>query len=158
MKADKVTLGCYPRDDVSWVKDGRIREGSATVSVRQADGSLKPAGEVTLGDLGVLKPDVEVGGELVIDLRARFGSAVFNRRVSFIASGDESNDVFVSAVGPGAHAEPKTGLFKRTRYSGFEFGVLVMAATTEQGTRVSSTSGPLVDHGPGDGVAAPSFS
>jgi hypothetical protein len=113
---------------------------------------------IALGDLGVLKPAVEVGGELVIELRARFESAVFNRRVSFIASGDESSDVFVSAVGPGAHAEPKTGLFKRTRYSGFEFGVLVMAATTEQGTRVSSTSGPLVDHGPGDGVAAPSFS
>jgi hypothetical protein len=65
---------------------------------------------IALGDLGVLKPAVEVGGELVIELRARFGSAAFNRRVSFIASGDESNDVFVSAVGPGAHAEPKTGL------------------------------------------------
>jgi hypothetical protein len=76
--------------------------------------------------------------------------------VTFIASGDENSDVFVSAVGPGAHAEPKAGLFKRTRYSGFEFGVLVMAATTEQGTRISGTSGPLVEHGPGDGVAAAS--
>ncbi|WP_045731285.1 hypothetical protein [Pseudarthrobacter chlorophenolicus] len=155
---DKVTLGSYPRDDVSWVKDGKIREGRAVISVRQADGTLKPSGEVNLGNFSVLRPDVEVGDELVIELRARFDSAIFERRVTFIASGDESNDVFVSAVGPGAHAEPKAGVFRRTRYSGFEFGVLVMGATTEQGTRVSSTSGPLVDHGPGDGVAAPSSS
>lgn len=154
MKVSEVTLGCYPRDDVSWVKDGKVREGLATILVRQADGTLKSAGEVTLGDLGVLRPDVEEGGEFIVELRARFESQIFDRRVTFIASGDESNDVFVSAVGPGAHAEPKAGLFKRTRYSGFEFGVLVMAATTEQGTRVSRTSGPLVEHGPGDGVAA----
>ena len=151
--ADEVTVGCYPRDDVSWVKDGKVREGSATILTRQADGTLKPAGEITLGNLSVLHPDVEVGGEFVIELRARFESEIFDRRVTFIASGDETRNVFVSAVGPGAHAEPKAGLFKRTRYSGFEFGVLVMAATTEQGTRISDTSGPLVEHGPGDGVA-----
>lgn len=144
MKVAEVTLGCYPRDDVSWVKDGKVREGRATILVRQADGTLRSAGEVTLGDLGVLRPDVEVGGEFIVELRARFESEIFDRRVTFIASGDESNDVFVSAVGPGAHAEPKAGLFKRMRYSGFEFGVLVMAATTEQGTRVSRTSGPVM--------------
>ncbi|WP_314212585.1 hypothetical protein [Pseudarthrobacter equi] len=154
MKVAEVTLGCYPRDDVSWVNDGKVREGLATMLVRQADGTLTSAGEVTLGDLGVLRPDVEVGDEFIVELRARFDSQIFDRRVTFIASGDESNDVFVSAVGPGAHAEPKAGLFKRMRYSGFEFGVLVMAATTKQGTRVSRTSGPLVEHGPGDGVAA----
>ncbi|MFC9771579.1 MULTISPECIES: hypothetical protein [unclassified Pseudarthrobacter] len=154
MKAGEVTLGCYPRDDVSWVKDGKVREGRATILVRQADGTLKHAGEVSLGDLRILRPDVEVGGEFVVELRARFESEIFDRRVTFTASGDESSDVFVSAVGPGARAEPKAGLFKRTRYSGFEFGVLVMAATTEQGTRVSRTSGPLVEHGPDDGVAA----
>ena len=80
MKVDEVTLGCYPRDDVSWVKDGKVREGRATILVRQADGTLKPAGEVTLGDLGVLHPDVEVGGEFVIELRARFESEIFDRR------------------------------------------------------------------------------
>ncbi|WP_461190063.1 hypothetical protein [Arthrobacter sp. Z4-13] len=152
MKAAEVTLGCYPRDDVSWMKDGKVREGHARIWVRQADGTLKVAGEVSMGGLGVLHPDVEVGGKFVIELRARFESEIFERRVAFTASGDE-NDVFVSAVGPGAHAEPKVGLLKRTRYSGFEFGVLVMAATTEQGTRISGTSGPLVEHGPGDGVA-----
>jgi hypothetical protein len=152
--ADQVTVGCYPRDDVLWVKDGQVREGSATILTRQPDGTLKPAGEITLGNLSVLHPDVEVGGEFVIELRARFESEVFNRRVTFVASGDETRDVFVSAVGPGAHAEPKAGLLRRTRYSGFEFGVLVMAATTEQGTRMSDRSGPLVEHGPGDGVAA----
>lgn len=156
MKACEVTFGCYPRDDVSWVKDGKVREGRATILVRQADGTLKPAGEVTLGDLGVLHPDVEVGGEFIVELYARFESEIFDRRVTFIASGDENSDVFVSAVGPGAHAEPKAGLFRRTRYSGFEFGVLVMAATTEQGTRISGASGPLVEHGPGDGVVAAS--
>ena len=143
VKADEVTLGCYPSDDVSWVKDGKVREGRATISVRQADGTLKSAGEVAFGDLGVLHLDVEAGGEFVIELRARFESEIFDRRVTFIASGDENSDVFVSAVGPGAHAEPKAGLFRRTRYSGFEFGVLVMGATTEQGTRISSTLGPL---------------
>ena len=152
---DEVTLGCYPRDDVPWAKDGKVREGHAKVLVRQADGTLKTAGEVALGDLSVLHPDVEVGGEFVVELRARFESEIFERRVTFIASGDEASDVFVSAIGPGAHAEPKAGLFKRTRYSGFEFGVLVMAATTEQGTRMN-TSGPLVKHGPGDDVAAAS--
>lgn len=149
-------MGCYPRDDVSWAKDGRIREGSATVLVRQPDGSLKPAGEITLGDLRVLHPDVEVGGEIIVELRARFDSEIFHRRVTFTASGDEGGDVFVSAVGPGAHAEPKAGMFRRTRYSGFEFGVQVMAATTGQGSRVGRTSGPLVDHEPGDGVPAAS--
>ena len=156
MKVGEVTLGCYPRDDVSWVKDGKVREGSATILVRQTDGTLKPAGEVALGDLGVLHPDLEVGGEFVVELRARFDSEIFERRVTFIASGDENSDVFVSAIGPGAQAEPKAGLFKRTRYSGFEFGVLVMAATTEQGTRISGEPGPLIDHGPSDGVAAAS--
>ncbi|ASD21741.1 hypothetical protein B7495_06220 [Cryobacterium sp. LW097] len=96
---------------------------------------------------------MEVGGEFVIELRARFESEIFDRRVTFVASGDETRDIFVSAVGPGAHAEPKAGLLRRTRYSGFEFGVLVGAATTEQGTRISDRSGPLVEHGPGDGVA-----
>lgn len=153
MQVGEVTLGSYPRDDVSWVKDGKVREGRAEILIRQADGTLKPAGEVTLGDLGALHPDVEIGGEFVVELRARFESEIFERRVTFIASGDEENDVFVSAIGPGAHAEPKAGLFRRTRYSGFEFGVLVMAATTEQGTRMNGTSGPLVEHGPGDGVA-----
>ena len=152
----EVTLGSYPRDDVAWAKDGRVREGRAAVLVRQPDGTLKPAGEVSLGDGRVMHPDVEVGGEFVVELRARFDSEIYERRVTFIASGDEDKDVFVSAIGPGAHAEPKAGLFKRTRYSGFEFGVLVMAATAEQGTRLSGTSGPLIKHGPGDGVAAPS--
>lgn len=156
MNTDEVTLACYPRDDVAWVKDGKVREGRAAILVRQADGTLKPAGEVSLDDLGVLHPDVEVGGEFVVELRARFESEIFERRVTFIASGDESSDLFVSAIGPGAQPEPKAGLFKRTRYSGFEFGVLVMAATTEEGTRISGTYGPLVKHGPGDGVAAAS--
>jgi hypothetical protein len=152
--ADQVTVGCYPRDDVSWAKDGKVREGSATILTRQPDGTLKPAGEITMGNLSVLHPDVEVGGEFVIELRARFESEIFERRVTFVASGDETRDVFVSAVGPGGHAEPKAGLLRRARYSGFEFGVLVMGATTEQGTRLSATSGPLIEHGPGDGVAA----
>ena len=156
MNKAEVTLGSYPRDDVPWAKDGKIREGRATVLVRQSDGTLKPAGEVSLGDGSVLHPDVEVGGEFVIELLARFESEIFERRVTFIASGDEANDVFVSAVGPGAQAEPKAGRFKRIRYSGFEFGVLAMAATTEQGTRLSGSSGPLIKHGPGDGVAAAS--
>jgi len=154
VKADEVTLGCYPRDDVSWAKDGRVREGSATILVRQADGTLKPSGEVVLGNLGVLHPDVEVGGEFVIELRARFDSETFHRQVTFVASGDEASDVFVSAVGPGAHAEPKAGLLRRRRYSGFEFGVMVTGATTEQGTRIRDVLGPLIEHGPTDGVGA----
>ncbi|MCQ2002198.1 hypothetical protein [Arthrobacter zhaoxinii] len=154
MNVDEVTLGSYPRDDVAWAKDGKVREGRATILVRQSDGTLKPAGEVALGDGSVLHPDVEVGGEFIVELRARFESQIFERRVTFIASGDEASDIFVSAIGPGGHAEPKAGLFKRARYSGFEFGVLVMAAMTEQGTRLTGTSDPLVKHGPGDGVAA----
>ena len=155
MNVVEVTLGCYPRDDLAWAKDGKVREGHATVLVRQPDGTLKTAGKVALGDLSVLHLEVEVGGEFVVELRARFESEIFERRVTFIASGDEASDNFVSAVGPGAYAEPKAGLFKRIRYSGFEFGVQVLAATTEQGTPLNGT-GPLVKHGPGDGVAAAS--
>lgn len=155
MKADEVTLGCYPRDDVyySWVKDGKAREGSIAISIRQPNGELEPAGEIAFGDWDVLHPEVEPGGEFLVEIRAKFDDQTYERRVSFIASGDESADVFVSAVGPGAHAEPGTGLFKKTRYSGFEFGVLVMAATTEQGTRVRGRSAPLVEHDASDGVA-----
>ncbi|MEV8041428.1 MULTISPECIES: hypothetical protein [unclassified Arthrobacter] len=154
VKADEVTVGCYPRDDVSWAKDGRVREGSATILVRQADGTLEPSGEVVLGELRILHPDVKVGGEFVIELRARFDSETFHRRVTFVASGDEARDVFISAVGPGGHAEPKAGPFKRRRYSGFEFGVMVMGATTEKGTRIGDVLGPLIEHGPNDGVGA----
>ena len=152
----EVTLGSYPRDDVAWMKDGKVREGRATILVRQPDGTLKTAGEVSLGDGSVMHPDVEVGGEFVVELRARFEAEIFERRVTFVATGDEDNDVFVSAIGPGGYAEPERGRFRRTRYSGFEFGVLVMAATTEQGTRLNKMSGPLIKHDPGDGVAAAS--
>ncbi|HWU20608.1 MAG TPA: hypothetical protein VN088_03725, partial [Nocardioides sp.] len=60
-------------------------------------------------------------------------------------------DVYVSAIGPGATAEKGKGIFGRTRYAGFEFGVLVMGASTEEGTRCSGPQ-PLKPHGPGDGV------
>ena len=156
MDRAEVTLGSYPRDDVAWAKDGKVREGRATILVRQPDGMLKPAGEVFLGDGSVIHPDVEVGREFVVELHARFETEIFERQVTFVATGDEANDVFVSAIGPGGYAEPKRGRFNRTRYSGFEFGVLVMAAITEQGTRLNKMSGPLVKHGPGDGVAAAS--
>lgn len=155
MKADEVTIGSYPRDDVfySWVQDGRVRAGTATISVRAADGSLKQVGELILGHLDVLHPDVDVGAELVVNLHGRFDGQVYERQVTFVATGDEVRDVYISAVGPGARAEPKTGrLFKKTRYSGFEFGVLAMAVTTEQGTRVTGRSGPLIEHDPVDGI------
>lgn len=150
----EITMGSYPRADVVrfWVKDGRVREGTATVSVREADGSLRRVGEFTMVDLGVVQPTVEVGAEIVVNLRGRFDDRAYEREVTFTATGDE-DDVYVSAIGPGARAEPPTGrLFKRTHYSGFEFGVLAMAATTEQGTRVPPRSGALFPHGPGDGV------
>lgn len=78
----------------------------------------------------MLHPEVQVGAEFIIELHARFESEVFERRVTFIATGDEANDVFVSAIGQGAHAEQRAGLFKRLRYSGFEFGVVVLGAAT----------------------------
>jgi hypothetical protein len=155
MKADEVTIGSYPRDDVfySWVKDGLVRKGTATISVRSGDGSLKQAGELVLGNLGVLHPAVEVGAEIVVDLHGQFDGQLYKRQVTFIATGDEVQDVYISAVGPGARAEPKTGrLFKKTHYSGFEFGVLAMAVTTEQGTCVTGRSAPIFKHDPGDGV------
>jgi hypothetical protein len=155
LKVDEVTIGSYPRDDVfySWVKDGRARAGTATICVRTADGSLKQVGELVLGSLDVLHPAVEVGAEIVVDLHGLFDGQVYERQVTFVATGDEVHDVCISAVGPGARAEPKTGrLFKKTHYSGFEFGVLAMAVTTEQGTRVMGRSGPLIEHDPGDGV------
>ncbi|WP_315913863.1 hypothetical protein [Arthrobacter sp. lap29] len=136
------------------MKDGRVRAGTAKISVRIADGSLKRVGELVLGSLEVLHPAVEVGAEIIIDLHGQFDGLVFERQVTFFATGDEGHDVYISAVGPGARAEPKTGrLFSKTRYSGFEFGVLAMAVTTQQGTRVTSRSGPLIEHDPGDGVA-----
>lgn len=156
MKVGELTIGSYPRDDVfnSWVKDGRVRAGTAKVSVRAADGSLTRVGELVLGSLDVLHPAVEVGDEIIVDLRGQFDGQVYERQVTFIATGDEDHDVYISAVGPGARAEPKTGrLFKKTHYSGFEFGVLAMAVTTEQGTRVTGRSAPLIEHDPGDGVA-----
>lgn len=155
MKVDEVTIGSYPRDDVfySWVQDGRVRSGTATIYVRTTDGSLKQVGELVLGRLDVLHPDVEVGAELVVDLRGQFDGQVYERQVTFVATGDEVRDVYISAVGPGARAEPKTGrLFKKTRYSGFEFGVLAMAVTTEQGTRATGSSSPLIEHDPRDGI------
>jgi hypothetical protein len=155
MKVDEVTIGSYPRDDVfySWVKDGLVRAGTATISVRTVDGSLKQVGELVLGGLGVLHPAVEVGAEIVVDLHGQFDGQVYERQVTFVATGDEDHDVYISAVGPGARAEPKTGrLFKKTHYSGFEFGVLAMAVTTDQGTRVTGRSAPLFKHDPGDGV------
>lgn len=78
----------------------------------------------------MLHSEVQVGAEFIIELHARFESEVFERRVTFIATGDEANDVFVSAIGQGAHAEQRAGLFKRLRYSGFEFGVVVPGAAT----------------------------
>jgi len=99
-------------------------------------------------------PDVQVGLEFVIELRARFDSETFHRQVTFVASGDEASDVFISAVGPGGHAEPKAGLLRRRRYSGFEFGVMVSGATTEQGTRIRDVLGPLIEHRPTNGVGA----
>lgn len=150
-----VTIGAYPRDDVSCVKDDKVREGRATILVRQTDGTLRPVDEVTMNDLWVLHPDVKIGEEFYIDLHARFESRVYDRRVAFTAT-DNEHQVFVSAIGLGAQAEPKAGRFRRRRYSGFEFGMLVMGATTEQGSPVL-VGGPLVEHGPGDGVgAAPS--
>lgn len=97
---------------------------------------------------------MKVGEEFVVELRARFDTETFHRRVTFVASGDEASDVFISAVGPGAHAEQKAALLRRRRYSGFEFGVMVMGATTEQGTRIGDVLGPLIEHGPTDGVGA----
>ncbi len=151
----EVTIGSYPRDDVfySWVQDGRVRAGTATVYVRAADGSLEQIGELVLGSLEVLAPDVEVGAEIVVDLHGQFDGQAYERRVTFVATGDERHDAYISAVGPGAHAEPRAGrLFKKTHYSGFEFGVLALAATTEQGTRVTGRPGPLIEHDPEDGI------
>ena len=79
--------------------------------------------------------------------------AASGQTVTFTATANEQ-DVCVSAIGPGASAERGTGLFKKTRYSGFVFGVLVMAATTEEGTDVSGQRGALVEHGPNDGVGS----
>jgi hypothetical protein len=85
-----------------------------------------------------------------VDLVAEYDGRAYRRRVTVTATGDEG-DVYVSAIGPGAVEEKGSGLFARTRYSGFEFGALIMGATTEEGTRVGKRIG-IVEHGPGDGI------
>lgn len=153
MQEVELAVGVYPRDDVwtAWVEDGRVREGTATFFVRRDGGRLEQVGELSLGDLDVLHPALPVGGELVVDLRAHYDGRVFRRQVTFVATGAEDDD-YVSAIGPGAAAETIKGRFRtRTRYAGFEFGVLVMGATTQQGTRATG-HGALIPHGPGDGV------
>jgi len=155
----EVTFGCYPRDDVfySWVKDGQVREGTATVSIVRDDGTREKLEEISLSQIPIFHPEGSNGDRFVVDIDARFGSEVFHREVTFVATSNES-DVYVSAVGPGAVPVRGKGLFKKTRYSGFVFGVLVMGATTEQGTQVSGRTGALIEHGPADGVANPRFS
>lgn len=159
MTLSEVTFGCYPRDDVffSWAKDESVREGTATISRVRDDGTHEKVHEITLGDLQVFHPDGVNGDMFVVDIRGVFGGQLFERQVTFTATSNE-NDVYVSAVGPGAVAHPGDGkgwFRKKTRYSGFEFGVLVMGATTGAGTRVVGRSGPLVQHAPTDGVGQP---
>ncbi len=151
----EVTFGCYPRDDVfrSWAKDGLRREGTATISRLRADGTHEKLHEIALGDVEVFHPEGENGDTFVVDLHARFDSQIFHRQVAFVATSNEK-EVYVSAVGPGAVREKGKGLFAKTRYSGFVFGVLVMGATTQQGTRVQGPFGALIEHGPDDGVRA----
>ncbi len=154
-----MTFGCYPRDDVfySWVKDGLLREGTATISILRDDGTQEKLTEIRLGQIPGFHPEGSNGDRFAVDIDARFDSQVFHRRVTFAATSDES-DVYLAAVGPGAVPVTGKGLFKKTRYSGFVFGVLVMGATTQDGTRVVGRIGALIVHGPDDGMANPRLS
>jgi hypothetical protein len=146
-----INVASYPRDDVRWVKDGKERSGVATVLRREDDGELTQVGEVELGDFhGVLSIPAPPGQQFLVRLHGEYDGRVYEREVVFTATEDE-DDVYVSAVGPGAHPEKGSGMFAKTRYSGFEFGVLVIMATTDQGSDAYG-AGSLVDHGPGDGI------
>lgn len=143
-------MGSYPRGDVNsaWAKDGRPRRGAAVISIR-GDGGVERVGEVVLGP-GKDDPvalDVETGTKILIDIRGQFGLEHFHRQVTFVLTGDQ-NALYVAAVGPGAKVERRNGLLRRRVYSGFEFGVLVMGASTQEGIRVPGPFDGLVDNGP----------
>lgn len=154
MVLDQVTIGSYPRDDVwtRWTDDGLTREGRARIWAPQDHGASAQVGEVTLGGWDVVPLDLEPGAQFQVELNATFGAQSYSRWVTFTATADESGPAYVAAVGPGAVEVPSGRRFKKPSYSGFVFGILVLAATTEQGTRCPPGIGALVTHADSDGV------
>jgi len=137
--SDSVVVGTYPRDDVSWAKDGFPREGTVWVegdgSGAIMDGTYSPqnppttTGTMTMTGPDVTQVDQPIGSHFTVRVQGAYNGQTFSGTASFRTT-DNENDVTPCVVGPGATELPhKFG--HAHRYTGYSFGVLVMGAVLE---------------------------
>lgn len=123
MKPETLLIGVYPRDDVTWPKDGHTRRGlieviadeTGDIVARQQMGEFFPP----------LSPDLLVDDHFVVRVTATDRTQEYAEDFRFVVTGDES-DVDHYTVGPGIQVE--RGRWGRKSVTGFEFGATVMGA------------------------------
>jgi hypothetical protein len=122
MKPETLLIGVYPRDDVKWPKDGRVRRG--LIEVVTDDGDVVASQQ--MGEFfPPLSPDLDVDQTFLVRVTASDGGDAYAQEFSFVVTGDE-DDVDHYTVGPGIKVE--RGSWGRKNVTGFEFGATVMGA------------------------------